>query len=133
MVQPNPSITGLTVCCPHPYPPHTSPKGVVDVIHRSTRHDPARARRNHPMTDETMHGRVALITGAGRGIGREIALGLAARGAAVALVSRTSTELEQVAAEVHSRGGTALVVPGDVADATQVEQLLTIARSALGH
>jgi NAD(P)-dependent dehydrogenase (short-subunit alcohol dehydrogenase family) len=84
------------------------------------------------MTDETMHGRVALITGAGRGIGREIALGLAAGGAAVALVSRTSTELEHVAAAIHSLGGTALAAPGDVADSTQVQHLLTTVRSALG-
>ena len=53
-------------------------------------------------------GQVAWVTGAGRGIGRAVALALAVQGAAVALVSRTQDEIEQVAQEIRSRGGTAI-------------------------
>ena len=48
-------------------------------------------------------GQVAWVTGAGRGIGRAVALALADRGAAVALVSRTQSEVEQVAEEIRGR------------------------------
>lgn len=60
--------------------------------------------------------RVALITGAGSGIGRAAAVLLAREGARVALLSRTREELEEVAAEIGSGGGEALVVPADVSD-----------------
>jgi NAD(P)-dependent dehydrogenase (short-subunit alcohol dehydrogenase family) len=53
---------------------------------------------------ERFDGRTALVTGAGRGIGRAITLALAARGARTALVSRTAAELESVAAEVAATG-----------------------------
>ena len=51
-------------------------------------------------------GQVAWVTGAGLGIGRAAALMLAEQGASVALVSRTQSEVEQVAQEIRSRGGT---------------------------
>jgi 3-oxoacyl-[acyl-carrier protein] reductase len=59
-------------------------------------------------------GKTAIITGAGRGIGRAIALGLAAQGADVCLVSRTKTELEQLAGEIELMGRKAIVMVGDV-------------------
>ena len=60
-----------------------------------------------------LEGRVAWVTGAGRGIGRAIALALAADGAAVAVSSRTQAELEAVAAEIGRLGGGALALPAD--------------------
>lgn len=59
-------------------------------------------------------GKVALVTGAGQGIGRGIALALAADGAAVAVSGRRREPLETVAKEIAERGARALVVPGDV-------------------
>lgn len=58
-----------------------------------------------------------LVTGASSGIGRAVALQLAGRGARVALLARTETALEEVAAEVRQAGGEALVVAADVQDA----------------
>ncbi|HWE58842.1 MAG TPA: SDR family oxidoreductase [Solirubrobacteraceae bacterium] len=63
-----------------------------------------------------LDGRVALVTGAGRGIGREIAIGLAEAGAKVALVSRTHTELDEVRETIAENGGEAIVVVSDVGD-----------------
>ncbi len=60
-----------------------------------------------------LDGRVALVTGAGRGIGRGAAEALARAGADVALVARTEAELEEVAAALPTRG---LVLPADVTD-----------------
>jgi NAD(P)-dependent dehydrogenase (short-subunit alcohol dehydrogenase family) len=62
-----------------------------------------------------LEGKVALVTGAGRGIGRAVALSLADAGAAeLVLVSRTPSELDEVAQEIASRGGAARVLPFDV-------------------
>jgi NAD(P)-dependent dehydrogenase (short-subunit alcohol dehydrogenase family) len=60
------------------------------------------------------HAKVALVTGAGRGIGRAVALRLAADGAVVALCARSADQLAEVAVEVGP--GNAFVVPGDIAD-----------------
>jgi len=61
-----------------------------------------------------LDGKMALVTGAGRGIGRAVALALAAAGAELVLVSRTSSELEEVACEIASGGGKARALPFDV-------------------
>ena len=69
-------------------------------------------------------GQVAIITGAGRGIGRAIALTFARVGADVVLVSRTGTELETVAAEVRQLGRQALPLVADVSVEDDVEQVV---------
>ena len=62
----------------------------------------------------------ALVTGAGRGIGRACARGLAGAGAAVTLVSRTATEIEQAADEIRAAGACADVLVCDVADVAAI-------------
>src|SRR6516225_480553 len=63
-----------------------------------------------------LNGKTALVTGAGRGIGRAVALALATAGAELILVSRTKSELDEVAREITREGGKARVVPFDVTD-----------------
>lgn len=70
-----------------------------------------------------LDGGVAVVTGAGRGIGAGIAIGLAQAGCDVALTARREHELEEVAAEVRALGRRALVVPGDITDGEFVETL----------
>lgn len=61
-----------------------------------------------------LNGSVALVTGAGRGIGRSIALSLAKEGAEVVLTSRTGAELDQLKKEIESIGGKACTIPADL-------------------
>ncbi|MDF1504904.1 SDR family NAD(P)-dependent oxidoreductase [Roseisolibacter sp. H3M3-2] len=77
-------------------------------------------------------GRVALITGAGRGLGAAMATRLARAGAAVALAARSTEELEAVAAAITADGGTARTIPADVTDAASVEAMVADAERALG-
>ena len=67
-----------------------------------------------------LDGKIALVTGAGRGIGRAIALALASAGAELILNSRTPAELDAVATEIGDRGGRARVLPFDVTDSAAV-------------
>lgn len=68
-----------------------------------------------------LHGKVAVVTGASSGVGRATARAFAERGARVALLARNVAALEHAAAEVVERGGQALVLALDVADAAAVE------------
>jgi NAD(P)-dependent dehydrogenase (short-subunit alcohol dehydrogenase family) len=67
-----------------------------------------------------LDGKTALVTGAGRGIGRAVASALAAAGAELVLVSRTASQLEEVAAGIERQGGRARPVPLDVTDSAAV-------------
>jgi NAD(P)-dependent dehydrogenase (short-subunit alcohol dehydrogenase family) len=66
----------------------------------------------------------ALVTGAGRGIGRAAALALAEAGADVTLAARSRNELDAVAADVEALGRRAWVRPADVTDEAAVEELV---------
>ena len=70
-------------------------------------------------------GEVALVTGAGRGIGRAVALELAAAGARVALLARSADQLDEAAGTVRDRRGRAGVYPADAADPVQVAHAVT--------
>jgi NAD(P)-dependent dehydrogenase (short-subunit alcohol dehydrogenase family) len=72
-----------------------------------------------------LDGRVAVITGAGTGIGRGVALVLAEHGADIVLAARRRDPLEQTAKEVEQLGRRALVVPTDVTDIDQCDQLVS--------
>ncbi|HEU5087959.1 MAG TPA: SDR family NAD(P)-dependent oxidoreductase [Roseiflexaceae bacterium] len=79
-----------------------------------------------------LDGRVAVVTGAGRGIGRAIALILARNGASVALTGRNCERLDAVAAEIGAVGGRALVQAGDVSDHQRVRATFEAIRAQLG-
>ena len=80
----------------------------------------------------TFHNRVAIITGAGRGIGKATALAFLADGYRVALAGRQRDTLERTAAE-SGAGERAVVIPTDVADADAVDALFTAVRAQLGR
>jgi len=69
--------------------------------------------------------KVALVTGAGQGVGRGIALALAAEGARVGLMGRTAEKLEATRQVILARGGQASVQPGDVTDPKRVAEVVT--------
>jgi NADP-dependent 3-hydroxy acid dehydrogenase YdfG len=80
-----------------------------------------------------LDGQVAIVTGAGRGIGRAIAEAFAREGAAVVLAARTRQQLAEVAAAVKTGGGRALAVPTDVTQDAAVEALVEQAVAELGR
>ncbi len=72
---------------------------------------------------KALDNKVAVITGASRGLGKAMAVALAAQGAAVALVARDTAALDSVAAEIRSTGGTAEIYAADVTDEASVAAL----------
>jgi len=76
-----------------------------------------------------LDGRTALVSGAGRGIGRACALALSQAGAEVLLLSRTATELEQAVAEIESKGARARAIVCDVTDSQAVKKVFAALQS----
>jgi NAD(P)-dependent dehydrogenase (short-subunit alcohol dehydrogenase family) len=73
-----------------------------------------------------------LITGAGRGLGRALALALAARGARVVVNARSTSELDATVHAIEARGGTAFALPADIADKSAIYPLLGEAAALAG-
>lgn len=71
-----------------------------------------------------LKGKVAIVTGSGRGIGREIAFALAKSGASVAITGRTQSEVKRTAEEIISTGTKAIFVVADVCSTVDQERLL---------
>jgi NAD(P)-dependent dehydrogenase (short-subunit alcohol dehydrogenase family) len=87
------------------------------------------------MSSENSHllaGKRAVVTGAGRGIGRSIALALAQAGANVAVTARTHVEIEQLVAEIQAMGRQSLAVTCDVTDPEQVTHMAATLIEGLG-
>ncbi|HZA19551.1 MAG TPA: 3-oxoacyl-ACP reductase family protein [Actinomycetota bacterium] len=80
----------------------------------------------------SLEGKVSVVTGASRGIGRAIALGLADAGSNVAVAARTESDLETLVKEIEGLGRKALSVPTDVLDRTAIETLLDRSIDELG-
>jgi NAD(P)-dependent dehydrogenase (short-subunit alcohol dehydrogenase family) len=80
----------------------------------------------------TLRGRTAVVTGGGRGIGRAIALGLAAEGVTVAVVSRTKEELDAVVAEAKERGGDGIALVVDCTDGPALKRAVAEAHGGAG-
>ncbi|MBB3595120.1 NAD(P)-dependent dehydrogenase (short-subunit alcohol dehydrogenase family) [Rhizobium sp. BK529] len=75
---------------------------------------------------------VAVVTGGGRGIGREIALQQAREGAKVAVLARTASEIEETVSLIDGEGGQAIAVSADIIDLAAVEKALTRVATELG-
>ncbi|MFQ5610556.1 MAG: SDR family NAD(P)-dependent oxidoreductase [Anaerolineae bacterium] len=80
-----------------------------------------------------MDGKVAIVTGGSRGIGRSLALGLAEAGADVVIASRTRQDVERVVEEVKTRGRRGLGVPTDVSQSSDVSALAGATLQAFGR
>ena len=80
-----------------------------------------------------LDGKVAIVTGAGRGIGASIARTFADAGANVVLTARTKEQLDEVAADVRAAGREALVIPADVNDNAVLEEIVARAAAKLGR
>lgn len=81
----------------------------------------------------SIEGKVAVVTGASRGIGNTLALGFAEAGASVVLVARTVSELEATAEKITARGGKALVAPADVTSSAQLAKMVQMAVEGFGR
>jgi 7-alpha-hydroxysteroid dehydrogenase len=80
-----------------------------------------------------LNGKVAVVTGGGRGIGRAIALSLAEAGADVAVVARTSSEIGDVAAQIRGMGRKGSPVTADLTDPGNVDAAIAVIKFEFGQ
>ncbi|MED1205348.1 SDR family NAD(P)-dependent oxidoreductase [Heyndrickxia acidicola] len=80
----------------------------------------------------SLDGKIAIVTGAGRGIGQAIAIGFAEAGADVALLSRTEVDLKKTAAEVERFGRKAYIIPCDVTKRDEVKNAIALVAEEAG-
>ncbi len=81
---------------------------------------------------DVLKGKVAIVTGGGRGFGRAIALRYAGEGAAVAVTSRSLPELEATVEEIGRLGGRAIAIAGDVTEPADVDRVVSQVEKELG-
>ncbi|MEY2903228.1 MAG: 3-ketoacyl-(acyl-carrier-protein) reductase [Bacteroidota bacterium] len=82
---------------------------------------------------ESLQGKNAIVTGAGKGIGKAIAIALAKEGVQVGLIARTSKDLETVAAEITALGVKAAIAVADISNITEVNKAVESIQSELGN
>ncbi|MCY3544314.1 MAG: SDR family oxidoreductase [Chloroflexi bacterium] len=83
-------------------------------------------------SDGRLAGKVAVITGAGKGIGRALAVGFAAEGASVCCAARTASDIEAVVGEITDSGGSAIAIQADVTSLDDMERMHKAAADAFG-
>lgn len=84
------------------------------------------------MTRFDLTGKKAIVTGAGRGIGKSLAIGLAEAGAEVAVVARTEADLHEVVQEIRQKGGVAHPIQADLTESEACDQVVSQTVEALG-
>jgi NAD(P)-dependent dehydrogenase (short-subunit alcohol dehydrogenase family) len=84
------------------------------------------------MNGKSLQNKIAIVTGAGRGIGRAIALGFAKEGAAVAAVARTETELKSLEQEIQQLGGKVVCITSDLSNRTEPARVASQVIQELG-
>lgn len=87
---------------------------------------------NNFINQMRLNGQVAVVTGAGRGLGKEIALALSSAGADIGIMARTKSQLEETAREIEAYGRKALVIPIDVAKSAEVDHAIEHVTQNLG-